>query len=49
MNQGNTARVIDLDEVRRKRADEQRKKAQATPAVLVWVPVWFWVPVWPAM
>ncbi|HVK63324.1 MAG TPA: hypothetical protein VM694_02555 [Polyangium sp.] len=48
MNQ-RSARVIDLDEVRRRRADEQRQKAQSESVVLVWVPVWFWVPVWPAM
>ncbi|MDI1428481.1 hypothetical protein [Polyangium sorediatum] len=48
MNQ-RSARVIDLDEVRRKRADEQRQKTPSAPVLLVWVPVWFWVPVWPAM
>jgi len=48
MNQRN-ARVIHLDEVRRRRADEQHQKAQAAPVVLVWVPVWFWVPAWTSM
>ncbi|MFS8064778.1 MAG: hypothetical protein ACMG6S_00275 [Byssovorax sp.] len=40
------ARVIDLEEYRRKR---QARSAQPTPApAMVWyaVPMWFWVPVW---
>ena len=42
------ARVIDLDEVRRKREDQRRKSAQGAPVMLVYYPVWFWVPFWPA-
>jgi hypothetical protein len=40
------ARVIDLDEYRRRRAArrEQAAPAPAIPPVL-WVPVWMWVPV----
>ena len=42
------ARVIDLEEYRRKR---QARSVQPTPMLapaMVWyaVPVWFWVPVW---
>jgi hypothetical protein len=41
------ARVISLEDARRRRA-EQQQKAQATQ-VIVWYPVWFWVPLWPAV
>ena len=40
------ARVIDLEEYRRKR---QASSTEPTPTpAMVWyaVPVWFWVPVW---
>ncbi len=37
------ARVIDLEEYRRRRA----AKASRPPALVVWVPVWMWVPCWP--
>ncbi len=42
------ARVIDLTEYRRKRA-QKTEQAAVVPAVqpVVWVPVWMWVPLWP--
>ncbi len=44
-----SARVIDLDEYRRRR-EEKRREAPAPVASLpqlVWIPVWMWVPFWP--
>ena len=42
------ARVIDLTEYRRRRAEKTEQHAifPAVPQV-VWVPVWMWVPLWP--
>ncbi|XYI00170.1 hypothetical protein ACMHYB_10650 [Sorangium sp. So ce1128] len=41
----NPARVIDLEEYRRRRA--QRDKSRAAPRMsVVWLPVWGWIPVW---
>ncbi len=43
------ARVIDLDEYRRRReAQSERPATTLGPAMsVVWVPVWMWVPFWP--
>ncbi|MGK3990907.1 hypothetical protein WME99_48115 [Sorangium sp. So ce136] len=44
MNQS-TARVIDLEEYRRRRA--LRDQSRAVPRMsVVWLPVWGWIPVW---
>lgn len=43
------ARVIDLDEYRRRRAEQRERTQPAMPAPVMWVPVWVWVPVWPMM
>jgi len=43
------ARVIDLEEYRRRR-EEKRRATPAAPvlsAPMVWIPVWMWVPFWP--
>ena len=43
------ARVIDLEEYRRRREAQNERPTAATeqaPA-MVWVPVWMWVPYWP--
>ncbi len=41
------ARVIDLEEYRRRRAakTDQRAATAEMPPV-VWIPVWMWVPFW---
>jgi hypothetical protein len=39
---GSEARVLDLDEYRRRRAPKW-VSVVVTP---VWLPVWLWVPVW---
>lgn len=42
------ARVIDLDEYRRRRSQRNEPALPAVmPPPIVWVPVWLWVPVWP--
>jgi hypothetical protein len=39
------ARVIDLDEYRRRRAARSERPAATTAeAPVLWVPVWMWVP-----
>jgi hypothetical protein len=47
------ARVIDLEEFRRRRAqrDEERETSRKAtlPALCVWYPVWYWVPVVPGI
>lgn len=46
----NGARVVDIDEYRRRRASRRVSLvvAPAQPAALapVWLPVWLWVPFW---
>ena len=41
------ARVIDLEQYRRRREEQRERTPPVMPVQLVWVPVWFWVPVWP--
>ncbi len=47
------ARVIDLEEYRRRRDARRHQLPTASaasasaPANLVWIPVWMWVPFWP--
>jgi len=42
------ARVIDLEEYRRKRAARSAELAPPMAPPMVWyaMPVWFWIPVW---
>ncbi len=41
------ARIIDLDEYRRRRVERSAQPPLALAPPIVWVPVWLWVPVWP--
>jgi hypothetical protein len=42
------ARVIDLEEYRRRREVRSEQPAPMLPVPpIVWVPVWMWVPFWP--
>jgi hypothetical protein len=41
------ARVIDLDEYRRRREAKRDLPALPGPVPVVWVPMWMWVPFWP--
>ena len=40
----NTARVIDLESYRRRRAEQPAQELATRP--VYWMPVWFWVPLW---
>lgn len=41
------ARVLDLNEYRRRREEQRPLREREKPAVMpVWVPVLYWVPVW---
>ncbi|MEW5851443.1 MAG: hypothetical protein AB2A00_21820 [Myxococcota bacterium] len=43
-----TAAVIDIQEWRRKREQEQAQSSQVPQVTPVWVPMWVcWVPIWP--
>ena len=44
-----SARVIDMEEYRRRRAAKTPRPGASNGAAapLVWVPVWMWVPFWP--
>jgi hypothetical protein len=43
-----TATIVSLEEHRRRRAEAQvAAAAPATPAPVMWYPVWVMVPVWP--
>jgi hypothetical protein len=44
---GNEAKIIRLDEFRRRREEAQGKTAQPAVPPIVWFPVWVWVPVLP--
>ena len=44
MNQSE-ARIIPLDEFRRRRQQGQAQASVPSQPAIVWVPVWFWVPV----
>lgn len=52
------ARVIDLEEYRRRREAQSQRPApmraplgmtSAAPVPIVWFPVWAWVPYWPML
>jgi len=43
------ARVIDLEQYRRRRAEQRERAQPVMPAPVMWVPVWVWVPLWPMM
>ena len=40
------ARVIDLEQYRRRREEARERTAPAAQPPMMWVPVWVWVPVW---
>ena len=40
------ARVIDLEQYRRRRQAPREQAASGTFMPMMWVPVWVWVPVW---
>ena len=43
------AKVVDLEEFRRRRVERDRDSVRPAPVVLapvVWYPVWVWMPVW---
>ncbi len=43
-----TATIVSFEEFRRRRAEAQATAAApATPAPVMWYPVWVMVPVWP--
>jgi hypothetical protein len=43
------ARVIDLEQYRKRRESQRERTAPTMLTPMLWVPVWVWVPVWPVI